>query len=411
MAIDSEFLLRIRSGDMASVQSEIRGLATRWLEAGRIDQANRLVSALLETGRIPQFFLDCFEVPWALTGTRPARAPAPRASIEDIELGMWELFAFKNSAEGFVDRIKNANIDKLSDLDLVARAMLMAYDGDRPGHVAAPERIAETLERFFDSGSRFRTWEAWTARVLLALRQGDVERAKTHLVDMTREGQPVIVLLSDRTVAEIVLSGLLAPVLNVTPQQCEEDLRHIEQAIAARLKNGGAPPYADLTWRQLVSKIQDWEGRKATRGAAGATAIAEAEQRLGVTLPQSYRAFLQATNGLKKYSPVGVELWTVGKIGWVRDADRTLLDFYEMTGLEDVAQRIRKSLLIGSEPDGTERLLLVPADDPAAEWQCWFFAHWHAGEVRHPTFRAFIESEILSNPTVGWSPRGLPLTS
>jgi len=29
MAIDSEFLLRMRSGDMASVQSEIWGLATQ----------------------------------------------------------------------------------------------------------------------------------------------------------------------------------------------------------------------------------------------------------------------------------------------------------------------------------------------------------------------------------------------
>jgi len=38
----------------------------------------------------------------------------------------------------------------------------------------------------------------------------------------------------------------------------------------------------------------------------------------------------------------------------VPDADRTLPDFYEMTGLEDVAQRVRKGLLIGSEPDGTE---------------------------------------------------------
>jgi hypothetical protein len=60
-----------------------------------------------------------------------------------------------------------------------------------------------------------------------------------------------------------------------------------------------------------------------------------------------------------------------------------------------------KSLLVRSEPDGTERLLLVPAVDPAAEWQRWFFRHWHAGDVRYPTFRAFIESEILSNPTVG----------
>jgi hypothetical protein len=32
-------------------------------------------------------------------------------------------------------------------------------------------------------------------------------------------------------------------------------------------------------------------------------------------------------------------------------------------------------------------------------------------EVHHPTFRAFIESEILSNLMVGWSPSRLPLTS
>jgi cell wall assembly regulator SMI1 len=100
---------------------------------------------------------------------------------------------------------------------------------------------------------------------------------------------------------------------------------------------------------------------------ARATAIAEAEQRLGVTRPQSYRAFLEAANGLKEYSPIGVELWTVEKISWVLDAGRTLLDFHEMTGLEDLVKGVRKSLLIGSEPDGAECLLLVPADDPAAE--------------------------------------------
>jgi cell wall assembly regulator SMI1 len=104
-----------------------------------------------------------------------------------------------------------------------------------------------------------------------------------------------------------------------------------------------------------------------TRAAARATAIAEAEQWLGVTRPQSYRAFLEATNGLKEYSPIRVELWTVENIGWVRDADRTLLDLHEMTDLEDLVKGVRKSLLIGSEPDGAECLLLVPADDPAAE--------------------------------------------
>jgi hypothetical protein len=31
-------------------------------------------------------------------------------------------------------------------------------------------------------------------------------------------------------------------------------------------------------------------------------------------------------------------------------------------------------------------------DDPAAEWGCWFFAHW--GEEIHQTFRGFIESEL-----------------
>jgi len=59
------------------------GLGDAVAEAGCIDQANRLLSALLETGRIPQFFLDCFRSP-----VGPDRhPPRPRSSAASRHRG------------------------------------------------------------------------------------------------------------------------------------------------------------------------------------------------------------------------------------------------------------------------------------------------------------------------------------
>jgi cell wall assembly regulator SMI1 len=206
-------------------------------------------------------------------------------------------------------------------------------------------------------------------------------------------------MLADRTIARIALSGALAPIWNITPEACDEDARVIEEAWRERRKIGRFV-YGRLTWAQLLRKLSQACDTKFERQRPAAAAIKAAEKRLGVALPESYRAFLKFKNGLEKYDPVGVEILRVEQIAWLRDADKDLIDACSShRELADIGLKFSASLLIGSEAEGSERLLLVPADNQTAEWECWFHAHWNPIPVRHRTFRHFIESELQKYPS------------
>jgi cell wall assembly regulator SMI1 len=179
---------------------------------------------------------------------------------------------------------------------------------------------------------------------------------------------------------------------------CDEDARAIEDVWRERRKLGRFV-HGPLSWAQLLWTLGRTHDVKFERKRAAAAAIKAAEKRLGVALPQSYRAFLKVKNGLEKYDWAGVEVLPVEQIAWARDADKGLIDACSShPELADISSKLRASLLIGSEPEGSERLLLVPADDQAAEWECWFHAHWVPGAQRHRTFRAFIESQLQRHP-------------
>src|SRR5437879_5223435 len=53
-------------------------------------------------------------------------------------------------------------------------------------------------------------------------------------------------------------------------------------------------------------------------GSPGATTtqIAQAEARLGTTLPPSYRDFLMATNGWRRTTPYIDKMWSTEEIDW-----------------------------------------------------------------------------------------------
>jgi hypothetical protein len=102
-------------------------------------------------------------------------------------------------------------------------------------------------------------------------------------------------------------------------------------------------------------------------GTAGATGeeLAALEARLGLTLPPSYRSFLETTNG---WGPEWVEIWAGNEEG----------------------PALRTALQISTVADGV--CLLIPSDK--TEWETWFFANWIPGADRHSTFRAFMENEL-----------------
>lgn len=417
----SESLLKqVQSGNLEGVQTYLFSVAALWMAAGFVGQANRLVTLWFEAGdalaelpgagddpwqhgdtpwqRHPPA-LNGFEIPWALTDTRPDRLAAPAPSFEDIEHALWRSLFSPVHAEEYVERIKSTALHKLSPNDLWVRAKTLAYHESSPGHVASSERLGEALALLDASGPiTFSRYDAGMCQAALAARLGNEQRVRTCLINLAQIDKIRSPALMDRMIARIALSGVLAPAWGITAQTCGEDARAIEEAWRERRKVGRFV-YRTLTWARLLREFGRAREIKFKRKRATAAAIKAAEKRLGVTLPESYRAFLKVKNGLEKYDWAGVEILPVEQIEWLRDGDKGLIDaLASHPELADVSRKLGVSLLIGSEPEGSERLLLVPPDEPAAEWECWFHAHWTPMPNRHRTFRVFIESQLQGRP-------------
>ena len=63
--------------------------------------------------------------------------------------------------------------------------------------------------------------------------------------------------MMDRAVATILLSGILASVWQITPQQCDEDAATIEGAMRERMATGRQLAYRNLPWAQLLTQLSD----------------------------------------------------------------------------------------------------------------------------------------------------------
>ena len=152
------------------------------------------------------------------------------------------------------------------------------------------------------------------------------------------------------------------------------------------------------------------------RDPASEADIVEAEQRLGVKLPPSYRAFLLISNGAYA-SALGAETHMRGENQWrhgllrVGDIDRTVnadplgvriwceetadfftpeQDFVPTAGDPQPVryyEPFRAGLVITHIHNGTNRLALVPRAGHE-EWELWNF--FHDGAEAHPSFADFL---------------------
>jgi hypothetical protein len=160
---------------------------------------------------------------------------------------------------------------------------------------------------------------------------------------------------------------------------------------------------ADLIDEQMF--LDRWLGYP----PASETAIAEAEARLGVKLPPSYREFLSITNGWRSCCdfPIGIcDLDPVEKLRRFVDADRrigALEGYLRSFGSRPMAERpkdfrapeeeLRPSLAIGVG-DGNEYLLLTPAViDTRGEWKVWSY-HNECGFSSSASFGEFLETGL-----------------
>ena len=153
-------------------------------------------------------------------------------------------------------------------------------------------------------------------------------------------------------------------------------------------------------------------------GEPGATEteITSAEQRLGVQLPPSYRAFLAETNGFDHIGPFIYRLYSGAEIEWFRIRNQDWIEAYQVpynsSGDGDTSPeehlanpkdsvRFRTAYLssclqISDEGDSAVVLLNPEVVASDGEWETWFFANWLPGARRYPSFGAYVESELES---------------
>ncbi|GAA3928131.1 hypothetical protein GCM10023085_06620 [Actinomadura viridis] len=131
--------------------------------------------------------------------------------------------------------------------------------------------------------------------------------------------------------------------------------------------------------------------------------IAEAQERLGCTLPPSLREFFLVTDGWRDAGPFVYGLAGTGEIGWLRDLDAHWIDSFGEAyddGADDewaVSPLLRRSLQISTDGDLTV-LFLDPEDvNEAGEWAAYQLSSWSGmGPERYESFRELMYDLFVS---------------
>jgi hypothetical protein len=140
--------------------------------------------------------------------------------------------------------------------------------------------------------------------------------------------------------------------------------------------------------------------------------IASVEERLGIPLPPSYRAFLKTTNGWHGLSHAIDRVWGTDEVTWFKNAHKDWIAAYTRprpdgrrdevpdeeyfayeTPMDFRPTHLRETLQVSEVGDAAVLLLNPQVIDTSGEWEAWFFANWNPGAHRFRSFRELIESE------------------
>jgi SMI1/KNR4 family protein SUKH-1 len=159
-------------------------------------------------------------------------------------------------------------------------------------------------------------------------------------------------------------------------------------------------------------------------GFPGATEeqITQAEARLGVGLPPSYRDFLKVTNGWRQTGTFIWRMWSTEEMEWFSVRNHQWVNAYlRPWGIfstppknpsipddeyfvygdhQDPArfrpEYLRTALEISEEGDSAIYLLNPKVVTPDGEWEAWFFANWNPGADRFRSFAEMMQAEYRS---------------
>jgi hypothetical protein len=418
-------LKEIQSADIKSVYLMLTDIATQWAVCGFITQANHLLEKLwsfrMEHGRDTWLKDEGFMVFWNLTDKTPAYVPFEIKDIQAIEFENLSRLFFPtwHSNSEYTSKLNNSDWNTLKGNQIFHKGLALTYDaqtGTFKNHESQLNGL-QAIEHFISKENPvgYVYFHAYSSAAVLAARNG-LEEAKKYLVGWGKgylhysSNYLLSYLMRERSTAQILLSGVLAPVFGLNRSECENDFNAYAKALAKRIESGQSLSYENLSWTSLLTEIStkalelgeldfDSELQKTKwLGSSPATKpiIQSVEKRLGAKLPQEYIEFLLASNGFSAFTGTGPTILPAEQVGWLRDIEPELVNMWAdaMKAVnDDMADRFSNSLLIGGLKE-EQQLLLIPPQANEPNWECWFFATWLPGETRYKNFRYYMEDEL-----------------
>lgn len=139
--------------------------------------------------------------------------------------------------------------------------------------------------------------------------------------------------------------------------------------------------------------------------------ILNAEHRLGITFPPSYRSFLKVSNGWPEMGAAEPgRLWSSSEVQWLRDQDLETIEGWSNSESDisptkhlyyrDVEEDccwfreayLQNMLAISCYGDACILLLSPEVLDQNGEWECWSLASWYPGAARYRSFEKWMMS-------------------
>jgi hypothetical protein len=151
-------------------------------------------------------------------------------------------------------------------------------------------------------------------------------------------------------------------------------------------------------------------------GFAGAPEeqLQQAEARLGIRLPPTYRTFLATTDGWRTTGTFIDRLWSTQEVDWFKVRNRDWIDAYTAYGPTQIGDEeyfvygegqdpaffrteyLTTALEISDVGDSAILLLNPQVVTPEGEWEAWFFANWLPGAARYRSFWDLMQAEYRS---------------
>jgi HEAT repeat protein len=167
-------------------------------------------------------------------------------------------------------------------------------------------------------------------------------------------------------------------------------------------------------WMVVLKKYASAISLDKFLGNAGASEaqLTEAEERLKIKLPQSYRTFLSACNGWAFASEMTPIIRPVEKIRWFRKEHKDWYEAFQMSveplsvmekdyfdyANQDCAvfeiKHLAQALCISEIGDDAVVLLNPMVIWPDGEWETWFFSNSSPGATRYRSFATWVSQEI-----------------